>query len=128
MPNITFAALPARAIGDDRLKGSHLKVLAAIAIHDRLSGARGKGQGCWAGNKRLAGMIGCNYTRLSATITDLATSAKVPMCGLPDGPKPAWKMTGASSAMPFRLIFFASWNGQDEGPFANLFLRFDGSG
>lgn len=28
---ITFAAIPARAVGDQRLKGLHLKVLGAVA-------------------------------------------------------------------------------------------------
>ncbi len=70
---ITFAAIPARAVGDPRLKGLHLKVLGAVALHDRLSGARKNGQGCWAGNKRLAELIGCNYSRLSVALTDLAT-------------------------------------------------------
>lgn len=66
----TFAPLPARAIGDANLTGLHLKVLGAIAMHDRLGKNR---QGCWAGNKRLAEMVGCDYSRLSATLTHLAT-------------------------------------------------------
>jgi DNA-binding MarR family transcriptional regulator len=68
-----FAATPARAIGDTRLTGLHMKALAAIAIHDRLSAPRNRGQGCWAGNKRLAEMIGCNYSNLSTALTNLAT-------------------------------------------------------
>ena len=69
----TFAPVPARAVGDARLRGLHWKVLAAVALHDRLSGSRKKGQGCWAGNKRLATLIGCNYSNLSTALTDLAT-------------------------------------------------------
>lgn len=65
-----FAPLPARAIGDPRLSALHLRALGAIAMHDRLGRNR---QGCWAGNKRLAEMIGCDYTRLSAALTNLAT-------------------------------------------------------
>jgi DNA-binding MarR family transcriptional regulator len=65
-----FAPVPARALGDDRLRGLHWKALAAIALHDRLGKNR---QGCWAGNKRLAQLIGCDYSRLSATMSDLAT-------------------------------------------------------
>ncbi len=72
-PKDFYAPIPARAIGDQRLKGLHHKVLSAIAVHDRRAGSTGKGQGCWAGNKRLAEMIGCDYTRLSTAITDLAT-------------------------------------------------------
>lgn len=67
----TFAPLPARAIGDLRLTGLHLRVLAAVALHDRLSNSRGKGQGCWAGNRKLADTCGCNYTNLSTALTDL---------------------------------------------------------
>jgi DNA-binding MarR family transcriptional regulator len=67
-----FAPVPARAIGDARLTGLHMKVLAAIAAHDRISGPRGNGQGCWAGNRRLAEMIGCNYSNLSTALTQLA--------------------------------------------------------
>jgi len=70
---ITFGAIPARAFGDPRLKGLHLKVLGVVALHDRLSAARKNGQGCWAGNKRLAEMIGCNYSNLSTALTELAT-------------------------------------------------------
>ena len=68
-----FAPVPARAVGDVRLTGLHMKVLAAIAAHDRLSAPRKRGQGCWAGNKRLAEMIGCNYSNLSTALTGLAT-------------------------------------------------------
>ena len=66
-----FAMVPFRAIGDPRLSGLHLKTLAAIAWHDRGSSPRGKGQGCWAGNKKLATEIGCNYANLSTAITEL---------------------------------------------------------
>jgi DNA-binding MarR family transcriptional regulator len=67
----TFAPLPARAIGDQRLTGLHLRVLAAICLHDRMSGALGKGQGCWASHKTLALKCGCNYTNLSTAISQL---------------------------------------------------------
>lgn len=67
-----FAPLPPRAIGDQRLKGLHLRVLAAVALHDRMSGSRKGGQGCWAGNQKLAAECGCNYNNLSTTITELA--------------------------------------------------------
>lgn len=68
---IVFAPLPGRAIGDQRLRGLHFRVLAAICLHDRMSGSRGKGQGCWAGNKTLADECGCHFTNLSTAITDL---------------------------------------------------------
>jgi|SRR5215211_5410194 len=68
-----FAPLPMRAISDHRLSALHLRVLAAIAWHDRLSDHRKGGQGCWASNKTLAEEVGCDYTRLSASITTLAS-------------------------------------------------------
>lgn len=67
----TFAPVPARAIGDQRLTGLHLRVLTAICLHDRMSGALGKGQGCWASHKTLALKCGCNYTNLSTAISEL---------------------------------------------------------
>jgi DNA-binding MarR family transcriptional regulator len=63
--------VPARAIGDQRLSGLHFRVLACIALHDRMSAAAKGRQGCWAGNKTLAEECGCNYTNLSTAITDL---------------------------------------------------------
>jgi DNA-binding MarR family transcriptional regulator len=66
-----FAPLPARAIGDKRFSGLHFRVLACLAMHDRMSSSRGKGQGCIASNKTLAVECGCDYSRLSTTITDL---------------------------------------------------------
>ena len=66
-----FAPVPPRAIGDSRLTGLELRVLACIALHDRLSGPRQAGRGCIAGNARLAAMIGCDYSRLSTAITKL---------------------------------------------------------
>jgi DNA-binding MarR family transcriptional regulator len=64
----TYAPLPARAMVDRRLAERHLRTLAVVAAHDRL----GKnGVDCWASHKRLATMIGCEYSRLSANLRDL---------------------------------------------------------
>jgi DNA-binding MarR family transcriptional regulator len=46
-----FCPLPAAAMGDDRLSGSHWRVLATIAYHDRFSA---NGAGCYAGATTLA--------------------------------------------------------------------------
>ena len=67
-PREFFAAIPARAFGDDRLKGHHLRVLGAVAMHDRF--AR-NGRGCTAAYDRLAAIAGCNYSRFSAAVGDL---------------------------------------------------------
>jgi DNA-binding MarR family transcriptional regulator len=67
-----FAPLPPRAIGDQELTGLHLRVLACIALHDRMSGTRKTGQGCWAGNQTLARECGCNYNNLFTAIAHLA--------------------------------------------------------
>ena len=63
-----FAALPRRAIGDNRLSARHFRVLAAVAYHDRFGR---NGQGCWAGRKRLAAMAGCSLTHTSDALSDL---------------------------------------------------------
>ncbi len=42
-----FAAMPARMMSDERLAALHFRVLAVIAVHDRMGR---NGQHCWAGN------------------------------------------------------------------------------
>jgi DNA-binding MarR family transcriptional regulator len=69
---VMFAALPLRAIGDTRLSALELRILGCVAFHDRMSGARGKGQGAWASNETLARRVQCHYTNLSSAITKLA--------------------------------------------------------
>lgn len=69
-----FSPLPLRAISDKRLAGLHLRALAVIAYHDRLSRHRKNGRdgaGCYASHVSLARDIGVNYTNLSSAITDL---------------------------------------------------------
>jgi DNA-binding MarR family transcriptional regulator len=66
-----FAALPVRAIGDKKITGNHFRVLSAVAWHDRISGPREKGAGCWASNKTLAQKCGIHYTDLSTALCDL---------------------------------------------------------
>lgn len=66
-----FAPMPLRAIGDVRLGALDLRVLGCIGFHDRMSGPRKSGRGCYAGNEKLADEVGCHYTRLSVTITKL---------------------------------------------------------
>lgn len=69
---VMFAALPLRAIGDTRLSALELRILGCVAFHDRMSSARGKGQGAWASNETLARRVQCHYTNLSSAITKLA--------------------------------------------------------
>lgn len=53
----TYAPIPARALADTRLSGTDLRLLAAIAAHDRF----GKnGTGCFAAQRRLAALIGAH--------------------------------------------------------------------
>jgi hypothetical protein len=67
-----FAPLPPRALGDKRLAGLHLRVLGAVALHDRMAGALNKGQGCWAGPKGIAAKCGgANLANVCSAITDL---------------------------------------------------------
>lgn len=69
---VMFAALPLRAIGDTRLSALELRILGCVAFHDRMSSARGKGQGAWASNETLAKRVQCHYTNLSSAVTKLA--------------------------------------------------------
>jgi hypothetical protein len=73
-PKQVFAPMPARACADSTLSGLQMRVLAVIALHDRLGR---NGQGCWASQRTLASMIGCDYTRLSDAITRLKASGYI---------------------------------------------------
>lgn len=65
----TFAPLPARAIGDEKLSALDLRVLAALAAHDRLGA---NGIGCYASHPRLAALVGCHEKSLSRSLATLA--------------------------------------------------------
>jgi DNA-binding MarR family transcriptional regulator len=65
-----FGAIPARAIGDPRLSGLHFRLLAAVALHDRMSQGT-NGQGCWASMSTLARECGANYNNVSSALTEL---------------------------------------------------------
>lgn len=70
-PQLYSSPLPLRAIGDQRLAGLDFRILAAIAAYDRMSAARGDGQGCWASHGTLAAKVGCDYSNLSKSIKKL---------------------------------------------------------
>jgi len=71
-PKPFSAPLPLRAIYDDRLAGLDLRVLAAVAAHDRMSLFFDSGQqGCWASQGRLAAEVGCNYINLGKSLKKL---------------------------------------------------------
>ncbi|UVK40735.1 helix-turn-helix domain-containing protein [Mesorhizobium sp. AR10] len=61
----TYAAVPARAIGDKRLSAEDCRVLMVVAIHDRLGA---NGIGCYAGHPRLADLVGCHEKSLSRSL------------------------------------------------------------
>lgn len=63
-----YAPLPARAMAADKLSALDLRVLMAIAAHDRLGA---NGIGCWASHTRLAQLVGCHLKSLSRSIADL---------------------------------------------------------
>lgn len=67
-PKPAFAAIPVRALADDRLSALHFRVLGAVAFHDRFGG---NGTGCFASQSRLAEYCGCHYTALSHALADL---------------------------------------------------------
>lgn len=64
----TFSPIPQRALCDDRLTLLDLRVLGAIASHDRFNA---NGQACWASNERLAAVLKCHPNSLTRVITRL---------------------------------------------------------
>lgn len=80
----TFSPVPARAIGDARLSALDLRVLAAIASHDRMSK---NGIGCTAGHGRLANLVGAHLKSLSRSIRTLAECGYVGGRANPVNPK-----------------------------------------
>lgn len=64
-----YAPIPARAVSDTRLSALDFRVLAVIAVHDRLGA---NGIGCYASHSRLAGLVDCHLKSLSRSIRDLA--------------------------------------------------------
>ena len=67
-----FAPVPLRAMAVE-LSGLQMRVLTCVAAHDRMSLAKGKGQGCRASNDRMREMIGCSYGKLCASLNELVT-------------------------------------------------------
>jgi len=65
-----FAPVPLRAMAVE-LSGLQMRVLTCVAAHDRMSLAKGKGQGCRASNERMREMIGCSYGKLCASLNEL---------------------------------------------------------
>lgn len=64
----TFAPVPARVVTDDRLSSLDLRVLIAVAGHDRFTA---NGLGCTASQKRLAQLCGCHTKSLPRSISRL---------------------------------------------------------
>lgn len=65
-----FAPVPLRSMADD-LSGLLLRILICVAAHDRMSLLRQSGNGCTAANARMAALVGCNYSRLCAGLSEL---------------------------------------------------------
>jgi DNA-binding MarR family transcriptional regulator len=76
-----FAPVPMRALGDDRLTGTHLRALAAIAYRDRLGR---NGQGCWASPQDLATVATVNTKNLITAISELVSWGYVSRATRPD--------------------------------------------
>jgi len=64
-----FAPIPARAMADEALSALDLRVLAALAAHDRFGA---NGIGCYASHKRLAALVRCHLKSLSRSLRTLA--------------------------------------------------------
>lgn len=65
-----FAPIPARAVADNRLNGLPLRVLAAIAVRDRLSQYKGS-RGCIASMTVLCHDVRCSESVLSRILKEL---------------------------------------------------------
>lgn len=64
-----YAPIPARAVGDKTLTAEELRVLMALAVHDRLGA---NGIGCYASHARLSNLVGCHEKSLSRSLAALA--------------------------------------------------------
>lgn len=69
-----YAPMPARVIGAGNLSALDLRVLMAVAVHDRLGA---NGIGCSASQERLATMVGCHTKSLSRSIAALAAGGHI---------------------------------------------------
>ncbi|WP_214471089.1 helix-turn-helix domain-containing protein [Mesorhizobium sp. dw_380] len=65
----TFSPVPCRVMGDKTLTREDLRVLIALAAHDRFGA---NGIGCYASHPRLAGLVGCHLKALSRSLSILA--------------------------------------------------------
>lgn len=66
-----FTTLPTRAIGDTALTSLDLRCLAAIALHDGMSGVKKSGGGCFARNSTLAALAQTDVTNFSKSLARL---------------------------------------------------------
>lgn len=73
-PKEQFAAVPVRAVCDDRLTASHWRLLAAIAWHDRLGRSN---LGCFASTRTLAEEARVHYTNVARLAQDLQGSGYI---------------------------------------------------
>lgn len=64
-----FSPLPARAMADEALAALDIRVLAALAAHDRFGA---NGIGCYASHPRLASLVKCHLKSLSRSLRMLA--------------------------------------------------------
>lgn len=64
-----FGAIPLRALADPKLSAADLRLLGAIAYHDRFGG---NGDGCRASPRRLAAMTGVRYDHIARQAARLA--------------------------------------------------------
>lgn len=82
-----FAAAPARVIGAANLSSVDLRVLMAVAAHDRLGA---NGVGCFASHSRLAQLVGCHIKSLSRSLAILADSKFIAVSRI--GRQPVYKV------------------------------------
>lgn len=72
-----FTTVPVNALLDPELTLLDLRVIAWVAWHDGMSLVKGKGAGCYASNRTIAALVGCDYTSLSRSLSKLAKQGHI---------------------------------------------------
>ena len=66
-----FTTAPSRLIADNELTALEMRVLLVVALHDGMSGVKGKGGGCYARHSNLAKLCRTDTTRFSKAVSRL---------------------------------------------------------
>jgi DNA-binding MarR family transcriptional regulator len=108
-----FAAIPGRAIEDQNLSSLDLRVMAAVAAHDRMGR---NGQPCRASLKTLAGKVGARDTSVSIALNRLSVRGYLePLPVASDARRKAWRVIYDESADAAAMGVLLPKNGSLDG-------------